>query len=100
MATQALIAAYSKTPHYDPANPDAHLPTGRDEVGLIRAVAVKVRLGVLALMTVQALTNQVGTIFIEAQRDMENCSNRGWHHAAHPTDSGHEGLLVLHACNA
>ncbi|PSR75311.1 hypothetical protein PHLCEN_2v9174 [Hermanssonia centrifuga] len=47
LAAQALITAYSKSPHYDPSNPDAHLPfseTGfRDEVGLIRAITVKER---------------------------------------------------------
>ena len=48
LATQALIAVYSKTPHFDPANPEEHLkvaqedPTHRDEVGLVRAIAVKV----------------------------------------------------------
>ncbi|KAJ3531266.1 hypothetical protein NM688_g7598 [Phlebia brevispora] len=47
LATQALIAAYSKTPHFDPASPVDHLNIAasdhRDEVGLIRAIAVKER---------------------------------------------------------
>jgi hypothetical protein len=42
LATQALISTYSKSPHFDPKNPDAHVPDERDEVGLIRAIAVKV----------------------------------------------------------
>lgn len=42
LATQMLILTYSKTPHYDPKQPDAHVPTSRDEVGLIRAIVVKV----------------------------------------------------------
>ena len=46
LATQAFLAAYSKTPHFDPENPEAHIPTSepsnRDEIGLIRAIAVKV----------------------------------------------------------
>lgn len=48
LATQALISAYSKTPHFDPTTPDDHLniagaqTAARDEVGLIRAIAVKV----------------------------------------------------------
>lgn len=42
LATQALISAYSKSSHFDPKNPEAHVPTSRDEVGLIRAIAVKV----------------------------------------------------------
>jgi hypothetical protein len=43
LATQALIGTYSKSPHFDPKNPDAHIPTDRDEVGLIRAIVVKER---------------------------------------------------------
>ena len=48
LATQAFIAAYSKTPHFDPADPEAHLNImqtdgfGRDVIGLIRAICVKV----------------------------------------------------------
>lgn len=42
LATQALISAYSRAPHFDPKDPEAHIPTSRDEVGLVRAIAVKV----------------------------------------------------------
>jgi hypothetical protein len=42
LATQALISTYSKSPHFDPKHPEAHVPTSRDEVGLVRAIAVKV----------------------------------------------------------
>ena len=42
LATQLLISTYSKSPHFDPKNPDAHVPTCRDEVGLVRAIVVKV----------------------------------------------------------
>ena len=42
LATQALIGTYSNSPHFDPKNPDSHIPTSRDEVGLIRAIVVKV----------------------------------------------------------
>jgi hypothetical protein len=42
LATQMLISTYSKSPHFDPSQPDAHIPTSRDEVGLIRAIGVKV----------------------------------------------------------
>jgi hypothetical protein len=37
-----LISTYSKSPHFDPNQPDAHVPTYRDEVGLVRAIVVKV----------------------------------------------------------
>lgn len=46
LATQALIKTYTKSKHYNPASPEDHMPitTGndRDEVGLIRAISVKV----------------------------------------------------------
>ena len=46
LATQALIKAYLKSKHYDPAQPNEHIPDTealiRDEVGLVRAIAVKV----------------------------------------------------------
>ena len=42
LATQTLISAYSKAPHFNPKNPEAHVPTSRDEVGLVRAISVKV----------------------------------------------------------
>ena len=41
-----LISTYSKSLHFDPTQPDAHVPTSRDEVGLIRAIVVKVRIGI------------------------------------------------------
>ena len=47
LASQAVIAAQSQSPHYDPAKPDAHEPNTsglvRDEVGLVRAISVKER---------------------------------------------------------
>jgi hypothetical protein len=43
LATQQLISSYSKSPHFDPHKPNAHIPTTRDEVGLVRAIVVKVR---------------------------------------------------------
>ena len=42
LATQMLISTYSKSLHYDPSQPDIHMPTLRDEVGLVRAIVVKV----------------------------------------------------------
>ena len=47
LAMQALIGAYSNSPHFDLKHPDAHVPLSRDEVGLVRAIAVKVRQPVL-----------------------------------------------------
>ncbi|KAF8230107.1 hypothetical protein L208DRAFT_1283531, partial [Tricholoma matsutake] len=43
LATQALITTYSKSKHYNPAKPDADLARPEhDEVGLVRAICVKV----------------------------------------------------------
>ena len=46
LATQALIKAHSKAKHYNPATPNEHMPNTnemvRDEVGLFRAITVKV----------------------------------------------------------
>jgi predicted RNA-binding protein with PUA-like domain len=42
LATQALISTQSKSPYFDPKMPDAHVPTCRDEVGLVRAIVVKI----------------------------------------------------------
>lgn len=45
LAVQAMLSAYSKTPHYEPDDPEAHINgavQSRDEVGLIRAITVKV----------------------------------------------------------
>ena len=33
LGSQKFMRTYSKAPHYDPLNPDAHIPTDRDEVG-------------------------------------------------------------------
>ena len=37
-----LISTYSKSAYFDPKQPDAHIPISRDEVGLVRAIVVKV----------------------------------------------------------
>src|ERR1700679_3597792 len=39
-----LISTYSKSAHFDPKQPDAHMPISRDEVGLVRAIIVKARI--------------------------------------------------------
>ena len=48
MATQAVIAARSKSRHYNGDPSDDHLPedveaTERDEIGVVRAICIKVR---------------------------------------------------------
>lgn len=47
LGTQLLISTYSKAPHYMPRSPQAHEPDttnqgNRDEIGLVRAISVKV----------------------------------------------------------
>ncbi|KAF7342966.1 putative AC transposase [Mycena venus] len=47
LATQTLISTYSKSPHFDPKDPESHVPDTdmsiplRDEIGLVRTIAVK-----------------------------------------------------------
>ena len=47
LATQALITARSKAKYYDPQDEEGHIPNldvvDRDELGLVRAISVKVR---------------------------------------------------------
>ncbi|KAK0430160.1 hypothetical protein EV421DRAFT_1809158 [Armillaria borealis] len=42
LSSQKMIKTYSKSSHFDPKDPEAHHPQDRDEVGLIRAITVKV----------------------------------------------------------
>lgn len=47
LATQAFLAAHSKSHHYDPSSPEETVVenrgTQRDEVGLVRAICIKVQ---------------------------------------------------------
>jgi hypothetical protein len=65
LATQALIGTYSKSPHFDPKNPEAHIPSSRDEVGLIRAIAVKV--GKILISQRQVLHGLSATVICQAK---------------------------------
>lgn len=47
LATQAVLSSLSKARHFNPHDPDAHLPEGsngtnRDVIGMVRAISVKV----------------------------------------------------------
>jgi len=76
LATQMLISTYSKSPHFDPKHPDVHVPTSRDEVGLIRAIAVKVRC-CFAQERISSLIIEPrsGTLVIKAKRDVDDYSD-------------------------
>lgn len=58
LATQALISTHSKSEHYNPAEPDADLAVGRDVVGLVRAICVKVVI-ILSLYHIAPLTTSM-----------------------------------------
>ncbi|KAF8230431.1 hypothetical protein L208DRAFT_1281721 [Tricholoma matsutake] len=47
LATQMLISTYSKSLHFNAKQPDAHVPTSCNEVGLVRAIVVKVHISTL-----------------------------------------------------
>ena len=75
LATQALIATYSKSPHFDPKNPKAHIPTSRDEVGLVRAIVVKVQYyifywHVLVMTRCRHAENGSETLFFKTQTSL------------------------------
>lgn len=42
LTTWVLISTYSKLPHFDPKQPDAYVLMYHNEVGLVRAIVVKV----------------------------------------------------------
>jgi hypothetical protein len=76
LATQALISNYSKSLHFDPKNPDAHFPTDRDEVGLVRAIIVKVCMYAphMACCRLMLLS---GTIIRKTETDVEDDPDKG-----------------------
>lgn len=44
LATQAFILTYSRAPHFDLKDPEAHISTSCNEIELVRAIVVKVHL--------------------------------------------------------
>jgi hypothetical protein len=75
LATQKLISSYSKSPHFDPIKPDAHVPTTRDEVGLVRAIVVKVRSFIWLINDIAH--RYLGTFICQAERNVEENTNAG-----------------------
>ena len=61
IATQKLIKTYSDSPHFNPKKPDDHVPTSRDEVGLVRTIVVKVPYNVLSSTRTIPLTQTWAT---------------------------------------
>jgi hypothetical protein len=74
LATQALISAYSQSPHFDPKNPEAHVPTCHDEVGLVRAITVKVHANHIYSSTNTDCYCYSGAVIIETETNVENRS--------------------------
>jgi hypothetical protein len=75
LATQALISTYSKSPHFDPKKPDEHLPdvseSLRDEIGLIRSIAVKV--GVVDIFLMLFLKYKSRNVLLEFHLGLIKC---------------------------
>jgi hypothetical protein len=94
LATQLLISTYSKSPHFDPKMPDAHVPTSRDEVGLVRAIVVKVWIMYHGSESSLAYW-QLGAFIIKAKRDVESNSkqNIGW--SGTSAHTRHESVVVI-----
>jgi hypothetical protein len=47
---QALIGTYSKSSFFDLKDPEAHMPTTQDKVGLVQVIAVKARIYKIAIL--------------------------------------------------
>ncbi|KAK2464572.1 hypothetical protein APHAL10511_003430 [Amanita phalloides] len=41
LATQSLISTYTNAPYFDAKNPNVHMPTTHNKVGIVHAIAVK-----------------------------------------------------------
>jgi hypothetical protein len=55
LAMQKLISTYSKSPHFNPQNPDVHVPASCNEVGLVRAIVVKINMIIYSTRTIMLL---------------------------------------------
>lgn len=104
LATQTLISSYSKSPHFDPKEPDAHVPTSRDEIGLVRAIAVKVCISPSFLRSspekIFITDCWSGALFIKAKTDVENDPGQGKECASTPAYSRYESAVVFNVFDA
>lgn len=82
LATQALIATRSKSKYYNPNDDDQDTPSlghagaaERDEVGLVRAITVKVRTSLYILFLSLMLVIQ-GSVVISTQRGLQGDSGK------------------------
>ena len=110
LAMQALLTAHSKSEHFDPATPDADLVASRgvqrDEVGLVRAICVKV--SIYCFRHIQITTNGIyltGTLFCAAQRIVQQYPAAWWRWSCtewctKATFDGYESSLVINLCHA
>jgi len=75
-ATQALISTYSKSPHFNPQNPEAHVQVMHDEVGLVQAIVVKVRiLHRQIYLIAKLIVIFLVTLICKAKRDVQKHSD-------------------------
>lgn len=100
LATQALLSAHSSAKHYDPAKPSDHEPDVDvflcDEIGLVRAIVVKVSPLCYFYISIVVTSSLKGSIFLKAQRtSAENPGTRRTKDSTHAA-YGHEGPLVIY----
>jgi hypothetical protein len=77
---QVLISTYSKAPHFDPQSLEGHVPTSRDEVGLVRAIMVKVHIVYRCYSYCGLHADYIsGTVIFKAKRNVEDSSGQGRH---------------------
>jgi hypothetical protein len=87
LASQRLISTYSQSPHYAPYDPKAHEPdtskaTNRDEIGLVRAISVKVCL--IPFDRYISLDIPTGTLIGQTKGTLQDSSGQ---HRCHTPDS-------------
>jgi len=74
LATQALISTYSRAVHFDPKYPEAHIPTSRDEVGLVMVRAIVVKVHFSHLYIGMNINFYSGAVIVKTKRNVEDCS--------------------------
>jgi len=102
LASQALIAAYSKTKFFDPEKPDEHIPDlnmfERDIVGLVRAITVKVTCHLLMLSSHCWFILRLGPIICKEKAKIQESPRTTWG-KSEDTSSWYESSMVFYSRN-
>jgi hypothetical protein len=113
LATQALLSTHSKSKYVDVTKSNDDLVVSRhghrDEIGLIRSIAVKVCMIFNHCLFIYIAHPHIGTVFCFQERTFpqDSTSSRGWRCSCcsrccqtTPASFGYEGAMVLDLCDA